>query len=115
MKLISDLKLADAVPLDGEISYGDLSAAVGVDRAALTRILRLGIAHRVFSEPHPGMIAHSAASRLIADDSRVSDWVGANVHDMWPSAPKAVDALIKWPLASEPNQTVRPAAVLLYS
>lgn len=52
------------------------------------------------------MIAHSAASRQIAEDSRVASWVGANVDDMWPAAEKVVDALEKWPLAAEANQTV---------
>lgn len=52
------------------------------------------------------MIAHSAASRQIAEDIRVASWVGANVDDMWPAAVKVVDALVKWPLAAEANQTV---------
>ncbi|EED16326.1 O-methyltransferase, putative [Talaromyces stipitatus ATCC 10500] len=105
LKLISRFDLASKVPITGEITFVDLAATVGVDRAALTSILRLGIAHRIFREPRPGFIAHSAASRLIAEDTRVASWVGANVDDMWPAAEKVVDALVKWPLAEEPNQT----------
>ncbi|KAI0516714.1 putative O-methyltransferase [Xylaria bambusicola] len=105
LKLISRFDIAKKVPLEGEITYADLATSAGVDEAALCRILRLGIAHRVFREPRPGMIAHSAASRQIADDQAMADWVGACVNDMWPSAEKTVDALAKWPLADEPNQT----------
>ncbi|KAI3318836.1 putative O-methyltransferase [Xylariaceae sp. AK1471] len=105
LKLISRFGIAKRVPVDGEITYGDLAASVGVDEAALCRILRLGIAHRIFREPRPGVIAHSAASRQIADDAGIADWVGSSVDDMWPSAEKVVDALTKWPLAQEPNQT----------
>ncbi|KID63532.1 O-methyltransferase, family 2, partial [Metarhizium hybridum] len=105
LKLISQFDLANEIPANGEIPFGDLVAKIGVDCAALTRILRLGIAHRVFNEPRPGVITHSAVSKLIADDSSVADWLGANVDDMWPSAEKTVEALVKWPLATEPNQT----------
>ncbi|KAI4859218.1 putative O-methyltransferase [Hypoxylon rubiginosum] len=105
LKFISKFDIAKKVPVDGEISYEDLAASVGVDCAALRRILRMGIACRVFREPRPGVIAHSAASKQISENSNVADWVGANVDDMWPSAEKAVDALAKWPLAEEPSQT----------
>lgn len=104
--MISRFDLANKVPLNGEIAFTDLAATVGIHHAALTSILRFGIAHRVFKEPRPGVIAHSAASRQIAEDSRVASWVGANVDDMWPAAEKVVDALEKWPLAAEANQTV---------
>ncbi|KAI1205456.1 putative O-methyltransferase [Annulohypoxylon truncatum] len=99
------LWLAHEVPLDGEITYEDLAASAGVDCAALRRVLRFGIASRVFREPRPGVIVHSAPSKQIAEDPRMADWVGSNVDDMWPSAEKVVDALVKWPMADEPNET----------
>jgi hypothetical protein len=106
LQLISRFDLANKVPVEGEITFTDLAAIIGVDRAALCCILRLGIAYHIFKEPRPGVITHSAASRQIAENPRVASWVGANVDDMWPSAEKVVDALVKWPLAAEPNQTV---------
>lgn len=81
MGLIYRFDLARKVPIDGA-TFADLADNVGVDCAALTSVLRLGIAHRVFKEPCLGNIAHSATSRLIAEDSRVADWVGATVDDM---------------------------------
>ena len=96
------------MPVDGEVSFADLAADVGIEHGALARVLRLGIAYRIFREPRPGVIAHSAASRQIADNSLVASWVGANVDEMWPAAEKVVDALTKWPEAAEANQTVRP-------
>lgn len=106
LKLISQFDIAKKVPVDGEISFADLAADVGVEQGALARVLRLGIAFRIFREPRPGLIAHSAASRQIADDPLVASWVGANVDEMWPAAEKVVDALAKWPEAAEANQTV---------
>ena len=106
MGFINRFNLAKRVPLNGEITFADLAASVGVACAALTSILRLAIANRVFKEPRPGFIAHSAVSRLIAEDGRVADWIGAAVGDIWPAGGRLVDALEKWPLADEPNQTV---------
>ena len=104
--MISRFDIASKIPLQGEISYTELAADVGIDHTALCRILRFGIAHRIFNEDRPGFISHSAASRQIKEDMRVADWVGANFDDMWPAAEKVVDALAKWPLAEEPTQTV---------
>jgi hypothetical protein len=58
-------------------------------------------------EHRPGFIAHSAASRQIADDACVASWVSAGVDEMWPAAVNMVPALEKWPEAAEPNQTVQ--------
>jgi hypothetical protein len=76
------------VPVDGEITFKHLAEILGVNEGAAARILRLGNALRVFREPRPGVIAHSAAFRQIADDERVASWVGANVDEMWSAAEK---------------------------
>ncbi|KAI0100071.1 putative O-methyltransferase [Nemania sp. FL0031] len=105
LKFISEFGIANHVPVDGEITYGDLAAKIRVDEAALSRILRMAIANRVFREPRPGVVSHSSVSRQIADDPNMADWVSSNVNEMWPSAERLVDALKKWPSAEEPNQT----------
>jgi hypothetical protein len=88
------------------VSFADLAADLNIEHGALARVLRLGIAFRIFREPRPGVIAHSAASRQIADDPLLASWVGANVDEMWPAAERVVDALAKWPEAAEAHQTV---------
>lgn len=106
LKLISRHEIAKKVPVGGETTFKDLAASIGIDEGAITHILRMGIAYRLFQEPRPGVIAHSAASRQLAEDTRAAGWVAANVDEMWPAAEKLVEALEKWPEASEPNQTV---------
>lgn len=96
LQLIHDYKLASLVPLDASISYAELAEKADLDVDRLTRILRLGIARRVFVEEEPGRVAHSSASRLIAEDERMEAWVGAGVHDMAPAAGRVVEALGKW-------------------
>ena len=88
LKFISRFDIAKKVPVDGEANFADLATTSAVDQSTLSRILRLGIAYRVFREPRPGVIAHSAASRVIAEDPDVADFVGANADEMWPAADK---------------------------
>ncbi|KAI0868318.1 hypothetical protein GGS24DRAFT_506898 [Hypoxylon argillaceum] len=95
--------IANQVLVNREITYGNLAAKVGVNEAALSRILRLGIADRVFRELRPGVISHSPISRQMADDPNMADWASSNVNEMWPFAEKLVEALKQWPLAEEPN------------
>jgi hypothetical protein len=106
LQLISRFDIAKKVPVHGETTFAALAASTGVDHGALCTILRHGIAYRIFKEPRPGVIAHSAASRQMVEDPRFASWIASNVDDMWPAAEKVVDALTKWPNAAEPNQTV---------
>lgn len=65
------------VPLGGEISFKDLADRVGLSEPNLRRIVRYAIlSHRIFREPNIGFVAHSAASRLLLDDSDLFDLVG---------------------------------------
>jgi hypothetical protein len=40
--------------------------------------------NRIFKEVSPGVVAHTAASRVLAEDKPMQDWVGFCVEDMWP-------------------------------
>lgn len=106
LQFISRFDIANKVPVDGETTFAALAASTGVNHTALCSILRQGIAYRVFQEPRPGVIVHSSASRQIAEDPRIASWLASAVDELWPAAGKVVDALEKWPLATEPNQTV---------
>ncbi|CAJ2513257.1 Uu.00g013760.m01.CDS01 [Anthostomella pinea] len=73
LKFISRFDLGNKVPLDGEITYTELADTIGVDPGAVRRIVRLAIAYRIFRDPRPGVVAHSAASRLLAEDGHIAD------------------------------------------
>ncbi|KAL8815580.1 MAG: hypothetical protein Q9191_008449, partial [Dirinaria sp. TL-2023a] len=59
----------------------------------------------IFREPRQGVVSHTAVSRLLAEDSQLHDWVGANTDELWQAAAQAVNALVKYPASQEPNQT----------
>lgn len=77
---------------------------------------------RIFQEPTDGIVRHTAASKLLAEDPMLRQWAGMISEELWPAATrvsirlaskeaytdcrKTVDALAKWPACEEPNQTV---------
>lgn len=38
--------------------------------------------NRIFKEPSPGIVAHTAASRVLAEDEAMQNWVGFNTEDI---------------------------------
>ena len=60
--------------------------------------------YHIFCEPKEGLVAHTPVSRLLAEMPLLREWVGMSCEDMWPSATRVVDAIVKWPGSEEPFQ-----------
>lgn len=44
--------------------------------------------YRIFQEPRKDVVAHTAASKLLAVDPLMRQWAGMVSEEMWPSASK---------------------------
>ncbi|KAF1975875.1 hypothetical protein BU23DRAFT_69659 [Bimuria novae-zelandiae CBS 107.79] len=88
-----------------EVSFGELAANCGQNEEEVRRLLRHAMAYRIFCEPIKGYVAHTAASKCLADDPLMKAWLGFATEELWPSAVKTVDALQRWLDVQEPNQT----------
>ena len=62
--------------INEEISYEMLSARCGLNVVDLRRILRYAMTNYIFQEPRVGIVAHTALSQTLAQNSRVRDFVG---------------------------------------
>ena len=62
------------------------------------------MAHRIFAEPAPGVIAHTAASRAIVDFHGLSAGMQEFTSTLWPAGPRLLDAVLRWPGSGEPNE-----------
>ncbi|KAK0663249.1 O-methyltransferase gsfB [Lasiodiplodia hormozganensis] len=103
LQAVYNFGIPQAVPLDRDISFDDLATAVNVDVVNVKRIVRHAITNRVFCEPRPGYVAHTAASMALLDPT-MNDWVGLCSSDFFPAAARTVDAMQKWPGSQEPTQ-----------
>lgn len=70
----------------------------------LKRLLRHAIAHHIFTEPSPNVLAHTPASRALSDP-HVRAFLSFTVEELWPCATRTVDALEMHPSAQDPAQT----------
>lgn len=76
-----------------------------LDPVNLARALRHAMTNQIFCEPKPGVIAHTAASRLLAEDDALQDWVGFNSDDIFPAAANVRKALKAYPDATSLTTT----------
>lgn len=66
----------------------------------LARTLRVAMTNHIFCEPSPGVIGHTAASRLLATDAELAAWVGFNAEDIYPASAHSLQALRQFPEAT---------------
>ncbi|KAI1427098.1 S-adenosyl-L-methionine-dependent methyltransferase [Xylaria sp. FL1777] len=102
---ITRYRIAHSFPVGQEASFADVAAATGLDQGLVRRFVRHAIVKDIFTEPRPGIIAHNAVSRLLAEDQVIHDWVSASTDDLWQAAAQTCNALDKWPGSQEPNET----------
>lgn len=105
LQLIYRHKIVDRVPLQGDITYEDLAALIGMEVSPMRRILRHAITWRLFQEKTAGRISHSAASILLLENQESLDWLGFAVESSFPGVLRTVDAIGRWPDADEAWQT----------
>jgi len=104
LRVISAYNVPNHVPLDGAISYSELSRKCRLEQGRLQRVLRYIMTSYVFRETADG-VAHTSLSKALAADSVKMDWIGHILEDMFPVTAHMVDAFQKWPGSDAPNHT----------
>lgn len=90
---------------DEELTFEELSSRCGLNVKDLQRILRYAMTNFIFCEPRTGIIRHTAASLMLAQDNSFREFI-ANVCEVrFPASARAVDALEKYGLSQEPCQS----------
>ncbi|KAK0609535.1 S-adenosyl-L-methionine-dependent methyltransferase [Bombardia bombarda] len=103
---ITRFGIAHSFPVGSEASFADIAAATPqLTETDVRKFVRHAINKDIFIEPRPGVVAHNAVSRLLAEDPVIHDWVGASTDDLWQSASQTCAALDKWKGSQEPNET----------
>lgn len=91
--------------MDQPISLTDLQKLTPLDPVNLARTLRAAMTNHIFHEPEPNLIAHTAASRLLATDSELAAWIGFNAEDIFPASGGVLRALRQYPEATSLTRT----------
>lgn len=99
---IYHFKVAEAVPVDGSITYSDLASATGTPELQLKRIMRQMMTHRYFHEPEPNHVAHTAGSKLLIP---MRDFVGYITEESFPGGSYISATAEKFPNSEERNHS----------
>ena len=59
----------------------------------------------IFCEPRPGVVAHTAASRVLSENALIQDFVGSVCEIRFPSSARTVDALEKYGRSQDSSQS----------
>ncbi|KAI1123475.1 S-adenosyl-L-methionine-dependent methyltransferase [Nemania abortiva] len=97
--------LARNLPVGSETTFAEMAASSGLTESNVRKLVRYAVAQKIFEEPRPGIITHSAASRLLAEDPAVHDYVAACSDDLWQAAAQTCNAMVKFPTSEEPFET----------
>ena len=77
----------------------------GLTPDEVSQLLRHAMTYRIFSEPSPGVVAHTASSQVLATDENLIGQLQFSFDELWPAASRMVDAMERWPQSEEPNQS----------
>lgn len=102
--------LVKAFPVGEETTITKLAEVSGQPESNIRKVVRAAVTQLIFEEPRPGVIRHSAASRLLAEDARIYDYVATVSDEMWPASAQTCNAWAKFPGSEEPNETVSHTA-----
>ena len=92
-------------PIGEEASFTQIAHACQLDEDDTRRILRHATTNRIFRISENNLIAHTAASKAIAQVPLLREFLDQACSDMWPASTRFVDAMTKWPGSEEPSQT----------
>ncbi|KAK3380523.1 O-methyltransferase [Lasiosphaeria ovina] len=105
LQAISRWDIANKVPIHGEVSFTELARQCSVNAVDLRRVLRYAMCHhRLFHEPREEFVAHTLASRRLAEEPLLGDGLWLLADMTWAATTRTVDALEKWQ-DQEPSHT----------
>lgn len=104
LQAIVEFKIAHAVPINGTATYHDIASAVKLPEVKVRQLVRHAMTNRIFYEPSPGIVAHTAASRTLRNEEVLSTWIALCSGEFFPAAARGVDALQKLPDSQEPSE-----------
>ena len=94
------------MPLEGSATYDEIAAASGLSESLAVRAIRTAMTLNIFDEKEPGLVKHTAISRLLATDEGYYNAIGLQVEDLGPAGSKLIEAWQKFgDDAGEPDQS----------
>ena len=105
LQTIHRYKIASSFGVHEQPSFEEISTRCGLNVEDLSRILRYAMTDHIFCEPRAGTVAHTATSRVLAENRLMRDYVGNVCEVRFPASARTVDALEKYGKSQDPSQS----------
>ncbi|KAH8809288.1 S-adenosyl-L-methionine-dependent methyltransferase [Xylogone sp. PMI_703] len=101
---IAHYSLANAVPINGAISYAEIGSVKSLTEFQVRSLVRHAITNGIFDEPKPGYVSHNALSKLLLEPP-IAAIIGHNAHEVFPAAGKISESWDTFPGSGDPSET----------
>lgn len=91
LQAIYKFNIATSFPGKDRATYKEISSACEITEPIARRILRSAMANHLFRELSPGVVGHTAASKMLAENPLMRQWLGMVSEEMWPAATRVGD------------------------
>ncbi|KAF8242762.1 S-adenosyl-L-methionine-dependent methyltransferase, partial [Wilcoxina mikolae CBS 423.85] len=105
LSVINHFSIPKAVPVDGEASFAEIAASTGLSEDFVTRIIRYAMTSRIFEEPRPGYVAHTAYSCALLENKLFRGMISHHANEVFECTVKFIKAVDKYGDSGEPNET----------
>jgi hypothetical protein len=86
LQAIYRFNLASSFALHSSASYAEIASKAGLNITDTKRLIRHATTNHIFVELEPGRVEHTNASRLIAENDFIRNYVGICGEEYLPSA-----------------------------
>ena len=104
MQFVYRYRLAEHVPVEGDISYESLASKAGVAQGQCTRVLKYLMTQSFFRLSRPGYVAHNALSKMFLSPG-FNDVAGYLTEETFVGSAKLAEATEKFAGSQEKNAT----------
>ncbi|KAF2495553.1 S-adenosyl-L-methionine-dependent methyltransferase [Lophium mytilinum] len=104
LQVLCHFNIPQAIPLNSPIAFGELAEKTGLSESLLARCLSMATTHHYFLEPAPGFAAHTAGSRLLAEDEgyHACAWLRADMF--FAACSKALETVTRFGDSARPEE-----------
>jgi hypothetical protein len=92
LRALLNHRIPQLIPLNGSVSFAELSATVGVTEPVLARLIRYAICCGYLAEETPGIVSHNAFSSMMLRDSNVGAGMMHAINVHYPSSVKIFES-----------------------
>lgn len=87
LQAVRRFRVAEKFGLDEKVSFEFLAKACRVNVIDLSRLVRHAMTNYIFREDDDGLVAHTAASRVLRENVLLTNLVGILTEELFPGAP----------------------------